>query len=207
MKIIVFDTETLGLTNPLIYDLGYIVYDLDTNSIIKEKSYIISQVFDNDMLFQTAYYKDKKPIYLERLKSGYSKKVGWGSAIRYLKKDIERYNISNVYAYNSRFDYNAFAKTCAYFKTYNPLELLKANENDIMNYLGVITNTPDYQNFCEINGFMTKHKPTPRTQKKAETLNAFLTNNADYQEEHTGLEDSKIELNILLTCFVRLGLN
>ena len=50
---------------------------------------------------------------------------------------------------------------------------------------------------------MTKHK-RPRPQKKAETLFRYLTNNPNYTEEHTALEDSKIELFILLTA---LGLS
>ena len=44
---------------------------------------------------------------------------------------------------------------------------------------------------------MTKHK-TPRPRENAETLYAFLTNDPTYVEEHTALEDSKIELEILL---------
>ena len=45
---------------------------------------------------------------------------------------------------------------------------------------------------------MTNHK-TPQPQKKAETLYRYLTNNVGYEEEHTGLEDSLIELQILMT--------
>lgn len=204
MNIIVLDTETINLERPFVYDLGYIIYNLDTNLVIKEKSYIISQVFDDEILFSTAYYKEKRPIYLERLKNGYSKKVGWGNAMRFLKKDIEKYNITNVYAFNSPFDYKAFKNTCAFFNASNPLELLNAKDNDIMSFLGVIINTPEYIKFCQDNNFMTKNQ---KPKKTAETLHAFITNNASYEEEHTGLEDSKIELNILLECRIRLGLN
>ena len=40
---------------------------------------------------------------------------------------------------------------------------------------------------------------------KAETLYRYLTDNVDYEEEHTGLEDSLIELEILLTALALLG--
>lgn len=207
MKIIVLDTETLGLASPLIYDCGYIIYDTEAKAIIKEKSYIIKQIFDDEKLFQTAYYKEKRPLYLERLKSGYSKKIGWGSLVNYLKKDIEKYNITFVGAYNSRFDYRGFDKTCAFFDKPNPLAKLDPVENDIMNFIGVITDTQDYKDFCKTNGFMTKHAK-PRPQKKAETVYSYLTKNIEYEEEHTGLEDSKIELHILVECKVkRLGLD
>lgn len=206
MKIIVLDTETLGLENPTIYDVGYIIYDTELKAKIKEKSYVIKQVFDNELLMQSAYYYKKKPLYIERLKSGYTKKVGWGSLVNYLKKDIEKYNISFVGAFNSRFDYRAFAKTCALFNKVNPLANLDPVANDIMNYIKVIVDTPDYLKFCQDNGFMTKHAK-PRPQKKAETVYSYLTKNVEYEEEHTGLEDSKIELEILIECRLRLGLD
>ena len=135
MKIIVLDTETLGLDNPLIYDCGYVIYDTELKAKIKEKSYIIKQIFDNEQLFATAYYHKKRPLYIERLKSGYSKKVGWGSLVNYLKKDIEKYNIDFVGAYNSRFDYRAFDKTCSLYNKPNPLAKLDPVENDIMNFI------------------------------------------------------------------------
>ena len=69
---------------------------------------------------------------------------------------------------------------------------------DIMEVISGITETEDYQEFCRLNGFMTKHR-RPRPQMKAETLYRYLTKNKDYEEEHTGLEDSLIELAILMT--------
>ena len=78
----------------------------------------------------------------------------------------------------------------------NPLE--QAEIIDIMDFIDKITETEDYKNFCVRNGFMTKHRK-PRPQKKAETLFRYLTQNPEYMEEHTALEDSKIELFILIT--------
>lgn len=196
MKIIVLDTETIGLQKPFIYDLGYIVYDTDHHAKIKEKDYIISNIWKNRPLIETAYYYNKKPLYIERLKSGYSKMISWGNACRFLANDIKRYNVEKVFAYNSRFDYNAFAKTCALFNRVNPLE--KVEVCDIMNEIKEITNSTDYKEFCKKNALLTKHKK-PRSQRKAETLYKYLTKNVEYKEEHTALEDSKIELFILLT--------
>ena len=45
---------------------------------------------------------------------------------------------------------------------------------------------------------MTAHK-IPQCQKKAETLFRYITQNTGFVEEHTGLEDSLIELQILMT--------
>lgn len=198
---IVLDTETISLEKPFVYDLGYVIVN-DNGDIIAKKSYVISQVWNNKELFATAYYADKKPLYYARLKSGYSKKVGWGHAMRYLANDIKKYGVTEIYAYNSKFDSRALNFMCAWYKVVNGLGGIEIQ--DIMNFIKPITKSQDFINFCESNGYMTNHK-TPQPQKKAETLYRYLTNNADYEEEHTGLEDSLIELEILMTALGLLG--
>jgi hypothetical protein len=193
MKLIL-DTETISLEKPFVYDLGYTIADADGN-IIAKKSYVITQVWNNKELFATSYYAAKKPLYISRLKSKYSKKVSWGNAMRYLANDIKKYGVTEIFAYNSKFDTRALNFMCAWYKVVNGLGAFKIN--DIMKYIAPITETEDYKNFCESNGYMTAHK-IPQCQKKAETLYRYLTKNVDFTEEHTGLEDSLIELEILM---------
>lgn len=192
--ILVLDTETINLEKQFVYDLGYTIADGDGN-IIAKKSYIISQVYNNKELFATAYYSNKMPLYEQRLASGYSKKVGWGHAMKYLASDIKKYGVAEVYAYNSKFDAKAFEFMCSWFNVVNPLGATEVK--DIMNFIKPITQTEAYKEFCRLNGYMTKHK-YPRPQQKAETLYRYLKQDTDYEEEHTGLEDSLIELEILL---------
>ena len=198
---LVLDTETISLEKPFVYDLGYVIAN-DNGDIVARKSYVISQVWNNKELFATAYYANKKPLYYARLKSGYSKKVGWGHAMRYLANDIKKYGIPEIYAYNSKFDSRALNFMCAWYKIVNGLGGTEIQ--DIMNFIKPITKSQDYKDFCEKNGFMTNHK-TPQPQQKAETLYRYLKDNVDYEEEHTGLEDSLIELQILLTALGLLG--
>ena len=193
MKLIL-DTETISLDKPFVYDLGYTIADADGN-IIAKKSYVITQVWNNKELFATSYYAAKKPLYISRLKSKYSKKVSWGNAMRYLANDIKKYGVTEIFAYNSKFDSRALNFMCAWYKVVNGLGGTEIK--DIMKYIAPITDTEDYKNFCETNGYMTAHK-IPQCQKKAETLYRYLTNNVEFEEEHTGLEDSLIELEILM---------
>lgn len=193
MKLIL-DTETISLEKPFVYDLGYTIADADGNIIVK-KSYVITQIWNNKELFATSYYADKKPLYYARLKSKYSKKVCWGNAMRYLANDIKKYGVTEIFAYNAKFDSRALNFMCAWYKVVNGLGGQKIK--DIMNYIAPITETEEYRNFCESNGYMTSHK-IPQCQKKAETLYRYLTKNVDFTEEHTGLEDSLIELEILM---------
>ena len=201
-KIIVLDTETCGgFASPLVYDFGYVIAN-ENGDIIKSRSYVIKEVYDNKALFETAYYKEKRPLYEERIKSGYSKKVSLAWAMWQLERDMKKYGIDK-FAYNSRFDNNAIRSTMNYFNklNHNPIENGIA---DIMDYINGITETEEYKNFCENNGFMTKHRK-PKPQKKAETLYRYLTNDPSYTEEHTALEDSKIELFILMTALALMA--
>ena len=115
--------------------------------------------------------------------------------MRYLANDMKKYGVSEVFAYNSKFDSRALNFMCAWYKVVNGLGGTEIK--DIMKYIAPITDTEDYKNFCETNGYMTAHK-VPQCQKKAETLYRYLTNNVKFEEEHTGLEDSLIELEILM---------
>ena len=203
MRIIVLDTETLGVADPQVYDLGYLIYD-DVDGIIVQRDYIAREIYDDQPRMETAYYYNKLPIYEKRLADGYCKKCRWADICRILKRDINKYKPDGIYAYNSRFDTRSIATTC---------ESLGVKKNPTADgildiWKGMtdphITKSPEYIDFCRRNGFMTKHK-TPRPQAKAETVFRFLTGQTDYVEEHTALEDSKIELAILLKVFALTG--
>lgn len=203
MKIIVLDTETLGVHDSRVYDLGYVIADLKTGEILKSRDYISKEIYDNPNLMNTAYYANKMPIYEERLENGYCKRVRWCDACRMLSRDIKKYGVNELYAYNSQFDTRAIATTC---------QALGVKTNPVANgiidiWKGItdphITETKEYKDFCKANGFMTRHKK-PKCQAKAETVFRYLTNNTNYLEEHTALEDSKIELEILMFALAKM---
>lgn len=201
-NIIVLDTETCGgLGNPLVYDLGYLVADLETGAILKTRSYTIKDTFNDLPTFETAYYKEKRPLYLADLMIDQAVLINFDYALRQLKKDINKFEVQDLYAYNSAFDIRAIRGTAEKFKVNcNPATEIV----DIMDFIGVITETEDYKKFCVENGYMTKHK-RPQCQKKAETLKRYLSNDIKFTEDHTALSDSGIELEILLNALERLA--
>ena len=197
--IIVLDTETLGLFNPRVYEIGYVVATAD-GKVLRERDYMIKQIYENQELFRTAYYANKRSIYDQKLADGLAKAVYWGYAMKVLASDIERYGVAEIYAFNSRFDMNAINVTHQHLgaKTRPTADGIL----DIMNFIAPITQTEEYKSFCETNGYLTKHK-TPKPQKTAEVLYRYLTNNVDFIEDHMALEDSLIELAILLESIQR----
>ena len=69
MNILVFDTETVNLEKPFAYNIGYVVYNTDSAEILVKRDYVVEQVWHNPMLFVTAYYADKRDLYIGRMRS------------------------------------------------------------------------------------------------------------------------------------------
>jgi hypothetical protein len=64
----------------------------------------------------------------------------------------------------------------------------------------ILAKSRNYKKFCEDNNYLTKNN---RPNCKAETVYRYITQNNDFVESHTGLEDVLIEAEILKTCFKR----
>ena len=94
--------QKISIAKPLIYDLGWTVIDRYGNIYIK-RNFLISEIFSVPSVFNTAYYCEKRPLYLEMLRNGSITLTDWQTAIDYLLKDLVK--VESVGAYNSMFDY------------------------------------------------------------------------------------------------------
>ena len=59
----------------------------------------------------------------------------------------------------------------------------------------VLLKMPTYIDFCFENGFVTKHA-TPQPQLSAEVIYRYITKDIGFVEEHKGIEDVEIEIEI-----------
>lgn len=199
MNIIVFDTETTDLQKPYCYNVGYVVFDTETMQKVVKREFVVEQVWHNTMLFNTAYYADKKEIYIARMRGRTAVLDKWGYVMQKIRRDIVDFEITDGYAYNSDFDERVFAYNCDWFKTLNPLDTIKIH--DVRGYVAeVIANTAEYRAFCEQNNLFTESENYSTT---AEAVYKFIANKTDFVEEHTALADSDIECDILVNCILR----
>ena len=210
--IIVLDTETCpldkdfnGVTpfNMFVYDIGWAVVDKKGN-VYETKSYINRDIFfDEKELMNSAYYSNKLPQYYEDIKNGTRKVATWFNIRKDLADTMARYNTKTVCAHNARFDDGATKNTQRWL-TKSKFRYFFPKQTEIWDTMkmaqDVVAKTPTYKEFCEENGYMTKHK-TPRPQVKAEVLYKYITGDNDFIESHTALEDVLIEKEILAYCF------
>ena len=200
-KFIVLDVETANdIPDTLTYNVGFVVADR-SGTIYHEHDYVISDVFTEEKeLMQSCYYANKLPLYNERIANGSVKVASIFTVRRLIAKYITEYNIKKVYAYNASFDRNALNITQRY--------LTKSKYRWFFPY-GVeicciwnmacqtICNRMDYCLYCAKNGFYSQRG---FMTTNAETVYKYLTKNAEFEEEHTGLADVRIELEILCKC-------
>lgn len=199
---LVLDVETANSTeDALVYDLGYVVCDKKGN-IYEADSFIVSDIFFEEAdLMKSAYYATKIPKYLEGIKARAFNVVTFKQAREQLLNAIKKYKVEAVCAYNANFDYTALNTTQRW--------LTKSKYRFFLPYgtkvyciwhmaCQLICTQKAYIKFCLENGFVS---PSGNIKTSAETVYAYMTNNADYDENHTGLEDVLIETKILAKCF------
>lgn len=195
MNHLIFDTETTGIGKPFCYDVGYKIID-DNGANIITRHFIIEQIWHNLPLFESAYYKEKRPKYVQLMRQRRAVMDKWGYIMRQLARDIKNYEIADAYGYNSKFDDNVFTFNCDWYKCNNPLETIPVY--DIWGYASeYITGTRDYQEFCEENELFTD---SGNYKSSAEAVYRYITGDTEFEEAHMGLHDAEIEAEILKYC-------
>ena len=94
--------KKIAIMKPLVYDIGWKIIDRQGRTY-RRKNYLISEIFCNWEIFSTAYYANKRPIYLDKLKKGEIILTDWFNATKELCADLSE--IFAVGAYNSMFDF------------------------------------------------------------------------------------------------------
>lgn len=198
------DVETANSTeDALVYDFGYAVCDRQGN-IYESGSYIVSDIFYGEAdLMTSAYYAAKIPQYIEGITSKMHTVVSF-RRLRFLVADIfKRYPIEAVCAYNAHFDYSALNTTERYLTSSRYRYFFPYGTQVYCIWhmaCQVLCTQKRYRKFCEEHDLAS---PSGNIKTSAETVYAYLTKNADFDESHTGLEDVKIEVEILAKCFAQ----
>lgn len=203
-KYIVIDTETANsIDDPMCYDVGFAVID-ETGKVYESHSYVIADIFlDEKKMMKEAYFADKIPQYWEDIKNGKRQLRRFKTVKKILKDVYDQYCVKIIVAHNARFDNRSLNLTqrwltsskCRYFfpygvKIWDTLKMARE----------VFGKDDDFGKFCYENEYLTKRGQRRYT---AEILYRYLTNNNDFVESHTGLEDVMIEKEILVECLKR----
>ena len=149
-----FENKTkkdIALAKPLIYDIGWQVIDRQGN-VYAKRNYLITEIFSVPEIFNTAYYANKRPLYLEKLANNEIELASWRTATAMLENDLQY--VESIGAYNSMFD---FKKALPFTELYiNMLYSPQFNEwNTLQNKLmdKMATEKPSYKSKKEFDRF------------------------------------------------------
>ena len=199
---LVIDTETCNtIEQPLPYDIGYAICDRK-GEIVVEKSFIVAETFLNMKdTMKSAYFAEKIPQYWEDIKNGTRIIKSIVNIRKEIHADMKEYSVKKVGAYNMGFDKKALNNvlrytTKSFYRWFFPFG---TEYFCIWNMAcQTLLNTTSYIKFALANG-LESDKGNILTS--AESCYQFITNSVDFTESHTGLEDVKIEVEILAKCF------
>lgn len=94
--------KRIAIAKPLIYDIGWTICDRAGN-IYNTKQFLIAETFAVPAIFNTAYYAEKRPIYLGMLERGETVIKPWNEVMEIFIEDMQK--VDAVGAFNSMFDY------------------------------------------------------------------------------------------------------
>jgi hypothetical protein len=183
------DTETVGgATTPTgAYNYGLTIHT-KYGEILATQNFLVAEHYEE--IKNDDYAKKNFDLYNQYITEGKISVVATeDEAISLIRNICNFYNVKYIMAFNSGFD---MVKTkCR--------ELLDEFEFIDIWLMAVqtLTHRKNYKKFCDTFEMKNK-KGTCLTN--AQTMYAYITNNPDYEEEHTALADSLIEMEIFVEC-------
>ena len=195
------DTETANnMDNPFVFDIGGAIHDKQGN-VMETFSFIVKEVFYGmPDLMAECFYQSKLPMYRAQIKQGFRQVKSWYEIRTHIHKLCDKYSVKAIIAHNMRFDYRSTNTTQRYL-TYSKYRYFFPKDIPLWDTLSMARDTivkqKTYIHFCENNGYCMKNGKPRAT---AEILYRYITNDVNFTESHTGLEDVLIEKEIFVKC-------
>ena len=202
--ILVVDVETANsLDDPIVYDIGWAIIDMK-GRIYEEGSYMIAEAFcDSRISLDTAYYTSKLPGYWEKFRKGDRKMVSIETAQRNINYFIKKYNVNDVAAYNCYFDKTALNKSLRFFTNSAKRWFFPYGINYICIWnmaCQLLFTQKSFQKIAEQEGWFSAKG---NIQTSAEIAYRYIMGYYDFEEEHEGLDDVRIEALIFAKCIAQ----
>lgn len=205
--IMMLDVETAGgLDQKLVYDFGFAIADKQGN-IYEERSFVIEEIFSQTDLMNSAYYSEKLPLYHEGLETGKFEMKSFFEAREIFLALMNKYNVKTISAYNLNFDMSALSNTFNYLltgSTNKKYYFLTRDQKEVKLLCTwslaceTIFQQKTFKKMALEHGQTT---PAGNYKTSAEVAYRYIKNNWAFVEEHTGLADVRIEVEIMAKCF------
>ena len=199
---LVIDTETCNtVEQPLPYDIGYAICDRMGNIEI-ERSFVVAETFlDMKDTMKSAYFAEKIPQYWEDIKNGIREIKSIYKIRKQVAEDMKTYGVKKVGAYNMGFDKRALNNVMRYTtKSFCRWFFPFGTEFFCIWHLATQTllQQKTFFKMAEKNNWFSEKG---NLLTNAEITYNYIKKMSDFKEEHKGLEDVRIEIEIMAHCF------
>jgi len=200
MNFMMIDTETTNsLDDPIVYDVGYEIFD-ENGATIEKASMTNKDIFLDKEFMSTAYYAEKIPNYWKEIWAKKRELLSWREIKWRVFDACKRNDCEIVAAHNARFDRLALNLTQRYITTSKHRFFLPYGTTwwcSLRMVKEILKENEEYKKFCKYYNFMTANNQPRYT---AEIVYKFLTGDVDFEEVHQGIDDVEIEKEIFLWC-------
>lgn len=197
----VLDTETVADAR-VPFDIAFTIIDRKGN-VVETGQYYTAEIVDNPtglyLLCKDSFSRSKADFYLAAANNESENIMPFDIIADILNDKIAEYD-AIVCTYNAKFD----VTVCDNFAQALGMPYFFAPDTqvwDIWNIaLNIFCKSRNYAKFARANGFVTEKG---NISSSAETVYRYITNNPDFVESHTALDDTSIEAEILASAFNR----
>jgi hypothetical protein len=184
----IIDTETLGVTKKWIYDIGCVIIDKNGNKL-HEQRWSVKEIMEIPGVEKLAYYGWKFKNFYHKLPS---------MPFELVKEEFhaifEQFKVTHICAYNLAFDFQAIQDTS---KKLNSGEFFENEFTFIDLWNACCDNIFQQKKFPQIAIENNWVSPAGNYRTTAEVAYRFITKDYKFKEDHTALEDARIESEIL----------
>lgn len=199
MNVLVFDTETSNINHSenflsrdnMVFNIGGVIFNVEEEKVVDSFNFLVSEIWEDEDIMENFYFKDR----IDNFKD--IEALPFLEVRKRIKALVDSYKIKEIYAYNINFDRHAVEDTCNFFRVYVDFSSYKMKDIYSMACDMVKRLKSAYTVYCEES---ERFSPAGNRLSNAETVYGFLTGSSNYEEEHSALEDSKIECAILKQC-------
>jgi hypothetical protein len=138
------EKQAIAISKPIIYDIGWVLSDTKGN-VLLEKNFLVEEVFFCSELFDTAYYKNKRPLYIEMYRKNEIEVQKWEYIVNELLMDLQ--GVTAITAYNACFDFKkAIPFTEKFFKAFYSSNYKKWLEGEKASATNILLKNTDTKN-------------------------------------------------------------
>lgn len=199
-KILLIDTETVGaIPHQIAYDIGGLITDRSGN-VYHEFHYVVKEIFADLELMATAHYAKKFRTYIDSIYAQNIEPLSFADILRKLTALVDLYDVKKIAAYNLQFDLRAMANTSyALFENKHWMNR-ELEPLCIMCAACDILYGKAYVKLARERGWVTDKGNIKTT---AECGYRYISGDYDFQEAHRGLDDCRIEKEILQAVYAK----